>query len=161
MRLGILTISDKAASGERGDGSGTLISELLKDCGANVVAYEIVPDDKKLIMKSLIKMADDKKADIIITTGGTGLGPRDVTPEATLGVVERLAPGFSEAIRAESMKLTPKAMLSRAVSGVRGKTLIVNLPGSPKAVRESLNILIPVIPHALETLKGEANECAG
>ncbi len=160
MKLGILTVSDRAAAGERGDGSGTLIAEMMKELGAEVVAYEIVPDEKKLIAKNLIRMADDIKADLIITTGGTGLSPKDVTPEATLSVIDRAAPGFSEAIRAESLKITPKAMLSRAVSGIRGQTLIINLPGSPKAVKEGLLVIIDALPHGIDILKGVAEDSA-
>ncbi|MDI6799643.1 MAG: MogA/MoaB family molybdenum cofactor biosynthesis protein [Actinomycetota bacterium] len=160
MKLGILTISDRAAAGERGDGSGTLIAEIMRDEGAEVVAYEIVSDEKKLITKNLIRMADDLKVDLIITTGGTGLSPRDVTPEATLSVIEREAPGLSEAIRAESLRITPNAMLSRGVSGVRGKTLIVNLPGSPKAVKEGLLVIIPALGHGIDILRGLGEEAA-
>jgi molybdopterin adenylyltransferase len=119
----------------------------------------MVPDEKDLIIEKLIKWADDDNLDMILTTGGTGLTPRDVTPEATLAVVDRIVPGFAEAMRAESLKQTPHAMLSRAVAGTRGKCLIINLPGGPKAVRECLEVILPALPHAVETLKGQAGEC--
>jgi molybdenum cofactor synthesis domain-containing protein len=126
---------------------------------ARVVNYDIVPDEKELIVEKLVRWADRDNMDVVITTGGTGLTPRDVTPEATMAVVDRIVPGFAEAMRAESLKKTPHAMLSRAVVGTRGKCLIVNLPGSPKAVRECLAVILPALPHAVETLKGQAGEC--
>jgi len=156
---GVLTISDKGATGGRQDKSGAVIHEILPGIDAHVVNYEIIPDDKELIIKTLIKWVDDDNLDILITTGGTGLTPRDVTPEATLAVVDRIVPGFAEAMRAESLKKTPHAMLSRAVAGTRGKCLIINLPGSPKAVRECLEVILPALPHAVETLKGQVDEC--
>jgi len=157
--VGILTISDKGSKGERQDKSGQAIREILSTLDVRIANYDIIPDEKKLIIEKLIKWADEDGLDIIITTGGTGLSPRDVTPEATLAVVDRVVPGFAEAMRAESLKKTPHAMLSRAIVGTRGKCLIVNLPGSPKAVRECLEVILPVLPHAVETLKGEASEC--
>jgi molybdenum cofactor synthesis domain-containing protein len=156
--VGILTVSDKGWKGERRDRSGEAIREILSKLEARIVNYDIVPDEKELIAEKLAKWADE--VDIIITTGGTGLGPRDVTPEATLSVVDRIVPGFAEAMRAESLKKTPHAMLSRAVAGTRGNCLIINLPGSPKAVRECLEVILPALPHAVETLKGQASECA-
>lgn len=156
---GILTISDKGSRGERQDKSGEAIREILSGMGVHIVNYEVVPDEKELIVEKLIKWADKDNLDVVITTGGTGLTPRDVTPEATLAVVDRIVPGFAEAMRAESLKKTPHAMLSRAVVGTRRKCLIVNLPGSPKAVRECLQVILPALPHAVETLKGEASEC--
>jgi molybdenum cofactor synthesis domain-containing protein len=123
------------------------------------VNYSIVPDEKELIVEKLVEWADEDNLDVVVTTGGTGLTPRDVTPEATLAVVDRIVPGFAEAMRAESLKKTPRAMLSRAVVGTRGKCLIINLPGSPKAVRECLEVILPALPHAVETLKGQAGEC--
>jgi molybdenum cofactor synthesis domain-containing protein len=156
---GILTISDKGSRGERQDKSGEAIREILTGMDARIVNYDIVPDEKALIMEKLIEWADDDSLDVVITTGGTGLTPRDVTPEATLAVVDRLVPGFAEAMRAESLKKTPHAMLSRAIVGTRGKCLIINLPGSPKAVRECLAVILPALPHAVETLKGQAGEC--
>jgi molybdopterin adenylyltransferase len=156
---GILTISDKGSRGNRQDKSGEAIRQILSTMDARIANYDIVPDEKELIVKKLVKWADEDNLDVVITTGGTGLTPRDVTPEATLAVVDRIVPGFAEAMRAESLKKTPHAMLSRAVVGTRGQCLIVNLPGSPKAVRECLQVILPALPHAVETLKGEAGEC--
>ncbi len=158
--VGIVTVSDKGSRGERQDESGAVIRDLLSRIGAQVTRYEIVPDEREVISAKLTEWADAAGTDLILTNGGTGLSPRDVTPEATLAVVERLAPGFSEAMRLESLKKTPLGMLSRGVSGTRGKTLIINLPGSPRAVRECLEAILPVLPHAIETLRGEAVECA-
>jgi len=157
--VGILTISDKGSRGERQDKSGEAIREILPSIDARIINYEIVPDEKELIVKKLIKWVDEDNLDVLITTGGTGLTPRDVTPEATLAVVDRIVPGIAEAMRAESLKKTPMAMLSRAVVGTRGKCLIINLPGSPNAVRECLEVVLPALPHAVETLKGQAGEC--
>jgi molybdopterin adenylyltransferase len=156
---GILTISDKGAAGERQDRSGEAIREILSRIDVRIVNCDIIPDEKELIVEKLVKWADEDNLDVVVTTGGTGLTPRDVTPEATLAVVDRIIPGFAEAMRAESLKKTPHAMLSRAVVGTRGKCLIVNLPGSPKAVRECLEVILPALPHAVETLKGQAGEC--
>jgi molybdopterin adenylyltransferase len=156
---GILTISDKGSRGERQDKSGEAIREILSKMDVRIVDYDIVPDEKDLIVETLVKWVDRDNLDVVITTGGTGLAPRDVTPEATLAVVDRIVPGFAEAMRAESLKKTPHAMLSRAVVGTRGKCLIVNLPGSPKAVRECLQVILPALPHAVETLKGQAGDC--
>ncbi|UCD21652.1 MAG: molybdopterin adenylyltransferase [Chloroflexota bacterium] len=157
--VGILTISDKGATGNRQDKSGAVIREILPDIDAHIAEYNIIPDEKELIVAKLVEWADEDDLDVIITTGGTGLTPRDVTPEATLAVVDRIVPGFAEAMRAESLKKTPHAMLSRAVVGTRAKCLIINLPGSPKAVRECLEVIMPALPHAVETLKGQVDEC--
>jgi len=157
--IGILTISDKGSRGERQDKSGEAIREILSKTDARIVNYDIVPDEKELVVEKLVSWADKDNLDVVITTGGTGLTPRDVTPEATLAVVDRIVPGFAEAMRAESLKKTPHAMLSRAVVGTRGKCLIINLPGSPMAVRECLEVILPALPHAVETLKGQAGEC--
>ena len=154
-----MTISDKGARGDRQDKSGAVIREILPSIAARIVNYDVIPDEKEPIAAKLVKWADEDDLDIIITTGGTGLTPRDVTPEATLAVVDRIVPGFAEAMRAESLKKTPHAMLSRAVVGTRGKCLIINLPGSPKAVRECLEVILPALPHAVETLKGQSDEC--
>jgi len=159
FNVGILTISDKGSRGERQDESGEAIREIISHIDVSIVNYDIIPDEKELIVQKLVKWADEDNLDVIVTTGGTGLSPRDVTPEATLAVVDRIVPGFAEAMRAESLKNTPLAMLSRAVVGTRGKCLIINLPGSPKAVRECLEVILPALPHAMETLKGQAGEC--
>jgi molybdenum cofactor synthesis domain-containing protein len=159
LNVGVLTISDKGASGERQDKSGEVIREIIPSMDARIVNYDVIPDEKELIVAKLVKWVDEDDLDMLITTGGTGLTPRDVTPEATLAVVDRIVPGFAEAMRAESLKKTPHAMLSRAVVGTRGKCLIINLPGSPKAVRECLQVILPALTHAVETLKGQAGEC--
>jgi molybdopterin adenylyltransferase len=156
---GILTISDKGSRGERQDKSGEVIREILSSMDVRIVNYDIIPDEKELIVEKLVKWADKDNLDVVITTGGTGLTPRDVTPEATLAVVDRIVPGFAEAMRAESLKKTPMAMLSRAVAGTRGECLIINLPGSSKAVRECLEVILPALSHAVETLKGQDGEC--
>ena len=160
MVFGIICVSDRCSQGICQDKSGPLIKEILSPLG-NVKQYEIVPDEKGEIEKALIYMCDDEKLDVVFTTGGTGFAPRDVTPEATKAVIEREAPGIAEAVRMKSLAITPKAMLSRAVSGIRGRTLIINLPGSPKALRESLEVVIPVLPHAVETLSGNTLSCGG
>jgi molybdopterin adenylyltransferase len=157
--VGILTISDKGSRGERQDKSGEVIREILSSMNVRIANYDIVPDEKELIVEKLIKWADEDNLDVVITTGGTGLTPRDITPEATLAVVDKIVPGFAEAMRADSLKKTPMAMLSRAVAGTRGQCLIINLPGSTKAVRECLEVILPALPHAVETLKGQAGEC--
>ncbi len=158
--VGILTVSDKGSRGEREDESGKVIRKMMTSIGAEVTLYEIVPDEKEQISSKLIEWVNTLKVDLILTTGGTGLSPRDITPEATLTVVDRLAPGFSEAMRAESIRITPKGMLSRGVSGTLDKTLIINLPGSPKAVKECLDAILPALPHGIEMLTGKSSECA-
>jgi len=158
LNFGILTISDKGWRGQRYDESGKTIRERLSSLDSCIVKYEVVPDEKDVIASKLTEWADEGNVDVIITTGGTGLGPRDVTPEATLAVVDRIVPGLTEAMRAETFSKTPFAILSRAVAGIRGRCLIVNLPGSPKAVRECLEVVLPVIPHAVEIIKGEVTE---
>ncbi len=155
MKVAVLTVSDKGSRGERLDESGPYIRDKMQEKGAKIVAFEIVPDELDQIKDKLIHYADDVGADVVLTTGGTGLSPRDVTPEATLAVIDRKASGFVEAIRVESLKETSNAMLSRAESGLRGSTIIVNLSGSLRAVREQLDVLIPVLPHALEMLQGK------
>jgi molybdopterin adenylyltransferase len=156
--VGILTISDKGAQGQRYDKSGEVIRDSFSPLDSHIVKYEIVPDDMDVIRHKLIGWADEGGVDAIITTGGTGLSQRDVTPEATLSVVDKVVPGFTEAMRAKSLSKTPMAMLSRATAGVRGKCLIINLPGSPKAVRECLEVVLPAIAHAVEIIKGEVTE---
>ncbi len=157
--VGILTISDKGWRGEREDESGDVIKRMLSDLGARVLKYDIVPDEKDAIGGRLREWAD-ADLDLVLTTGGTGLAARDVTPEATLAVCDRLVPGFAEVMRIQNLEKTPMAMLSRAVAGIRNRTLIINLPGSPKGVRENLEAIIPALPHAIEILRGEAGECA-
>ena len=160
MNFAVLTVSDRCYKGICEDKSGPLITELLTPYG-KIKEYITVPDETEKIKKALIYLCDDIKADVIFTTGGTGFAPRDVTPEATKSVIEREAPGIAEGIRQKSMTITPKAMLSRAVSGIRKKSLIINLPGSPKAVKESLEFVLPVIPHAVEVLSGDTLNCGG
>ena len=154
IRAGILTISDKGSVGEREDTSGAAIRELLSTLDVAFDRYEIVPDEVDQIAASLRDWADDDKLDLVFTTGGTGFAPRDVTPEATLAVIERATPGLAEAIRLEGLRHTPNAVLSRGVAGLRGKTIIINLPGSERAVRESLGCLLPVLEHAVKTARG-------
>ena len=154
IKVVVITASDACARGEREDASGATLAQLLTDLGAEIVATRILPDDLDPLIESLIDFADRDDVNLIITTGGTGLGPRDNTPEATRQIIEREAPGIAEAIRAESLKATPMAMLSRGVCGVRSGTLIINLPGSPKAVKETFAVIAPVLPHALDLLAG-------
>lgn len=157
--IGVITASDKGSTGNRQDTSGPLIAEILKEIGGILKEYRIVPDERIEIANALKYMCDDAKLDIVFTTGGTGFSPRDVTPEATLDVIDKLTPGISEAIRMKSLSVTPKAMLSRAVSGIRNQTLIINLPGSPKGVKESLEVILPALSHGIGILKGIEGEC--
>ncbi len=152
IRFGILTLSDRSARGERADASGPALVDRIQAEGWSVVKHEILPDELSAIRDLLISWADSAELDIILTTGGTGFSPRDVTPEATRAVIDRDAPGIAEAIRAASLKITPHAMLSRAVAGIRKKTLIINLPGSPKGAVESLQVVMAVLPHAVQLL---------
>lgn len=156
ITVAVLTLSDKGSKGERQDISGKVTAEMLKGLG-EVKYYEILPDEKELIRNKFLEYIG--KVDLILTTGGTGLSPRDVTPEATRDVIEREIPGIAEAMRMEGLKKTNRAMLSRAVAGVKGQTLIINLPGSPTAVKENLEVILDVIPHAIEKIKGDAAEC--
>ena len=153
MRIAVLTISDRSAQGEREDRSGPLIQEIALQRGWEVIATDIIADEQVEIEERLVSWCDSGEIDLVLTTGGTGFSPRDRTPEATCKVVERLAPGLAEAMRARSMSKTPHAMLSRAVAGIRKSTLIVNLPGSPKAVEENLAVIIPALPHAIQLLR--------
>ncbi|OGD19697.1 MAG: molybdenum cofactor biosynthesis protein [Candidatus Aminicenantes bacterium RBG_13_64_14] len=159
MKIGILTISDKGARGEREDRSGPAIREMMEAAGWEIVRAKIVPDEQDEIRAVLIDWSDEG-LDLILTTGGTGFSPRDWTPEATRAVIDRETPGIPEAMRRAGMEKTPTAMLSRAAAGIRKSTLIVNLPGSEKAVRESLEAILPALPHGVEVLKGTASECA-
>lgn len=159
MNIGILTVSDRSARGERADESGPLLCDIVTSAlAARVAQYAIVADDRAQIAATLVQWCDELDLDIILTSGGTGFAPRDVTPEATLQVIERRAPGLEEAMRAESMKHTAHGMLSRAVAGTRRQTIIVNLPGSPKAVRENMAVIMPALRHAVRLLRGVAAE---
>jgi molybdopterin adenylyltransferase len=160
LNAGVLTISDRSSQGLRQDASGPQLADLLRQHEIEVVWTAVVPDEERDIRLALIKWSDDERADLIITTGGTGLSPRDVTPEATTAVVQRLIPGMAEAMRAVSILKTPHAMISRAVAGVRGKTLIVNLPGSPKGAIENLEAVLPALKHAIAKIQGDPSECA-
>lgn len=160
FHVGIITASDKGYQGEREDLSGKVIEEIVLSKGYKVARYTVLPDEENELYEEMKYMSDELKIDLILTTGGTGFSKRDVTPEATIKVIERLTPGISEAIRYYSLQITPRAMLSRATSGIRGETLIVNLPGSPKAVKESLEYIIDSLHHGLEILQGKASECA-
>jgi molybdenum cofactor synthesis domain-containing protein len=157
MKVGILTVSDRSARGEREDRSGPAIKDIVSTKPWDIVGPALVSDDQPKIEAQLVRWADDDGLDLILTTGGTGFAARDRTPEATLAVCDRMAPGLVEAMRAASLRVTPHAMLSRAQAGIRGRTLIINLPGSPKAVRETLQVIMPALPHALQVL-GDADE---
>ncbi len=160
FRAAIITLSDSGAKGEREDKSGPVIENILIKNGYDVVETVLIGDEKEVLEKQFIRLADMRQVDLILTTGGTGFSPRDTTPEGTLAVADRLAPGIAEAMRAYSMKITNRAMLSRGVSVIRGKTLIINLPGSPKAVKESLDCILDTLPHGLEVLRGNVSNCA-
>ncbi len=160
IKTGILTISDKGSRNERIDGTGPAIKESLDKNTYDVKYYKIIPDEIELICEELIHMCDELKLDLILTNGGTGFSKRDVTPEATLKVIKRQAPGIAEAMRQMSFAITPKAMLSRAVAGIRDNTLIINLPGSPKGAVENLGFILPALPHGIEILTGTGGECA-
>ena len=160
IKAGVLTLSDKGSRGERVDLSGPEVIRMLKEIGIETDCCEIVPDETEIIAAKLIEFVDERKLDLVVTTGGTGVSPRDVTPEATLKVIDREIPGMAEAMRRESMQKTPHAMISRAVAGIRKTTLIVNLPGSPKGVRENLAVILPALKHAIEKIKGDPSDCA-
>lgn len=159
-RVGIITASDKGSKGERIDESGPKIKEIISSFGYEVAYYKVLPDDKEIISEEMKQLCDEEKVDLILTTGGTGFSKRDNTPEATLAIAEKLVPGISEAIRNYSMQFTKKAMLSRGVSVIRKRTLIINMPGSPKAVKESMECIMPSLNHGIDILKGTASECA-
>lgn len=158
--VGILTVSDRSSKGSRADTSGPALLSKLADAGLNVNLVDVVPDEVSEISRILVEWSDKIGLDLILTTGGTGVSPRDVTPEATMAVITRLIPGMGEAMRAASLSKTPHAMLSRAVAGVRGRTLIINLPGSPKGAIENLEAVLPAIPHAIAKIQGDQSDCA-
>ncbi len=160
MRGAVLTLSDSGYAGVRKDKSGPLIAEFLQKQGFQVVYMKLLPDGREKLVRELCELCDNNMADLILTTGGTGFSSRDLTPEATEEVIERFTPGIAEAIRWRSLQMTPYAMLSRAIAGIRKKTLIVNLPGSPKAVEECLTFLFPAVTHGINVLRGEVTECA-
>jgi molybdopterin adenylyltransferase len=160
IQAGIITVSDKGSQGKREDLSGPAIAEMLAGADIIVQHTSIIPDEQDVIQKEIIDFADVKNLDLILTTGGTGVSPRDLTPDATLKVIDKEIPGMAEAMRRQSMLITPHAMISRAVAGIRGKTLIINLPGSPKSVRENLTVVLPALKHAIEKIKGDDSECA-
>lgn len=159
-RAGILTVSDRGARGEREDLSGKVIAEMLAGVSIEVAAYDIIPDEEDRIAAKILEFVDTRNLDLVITTGGTGVSPRDVTPDATRRVMDREIPGMAEAMRQESARKTPHAMLSRAVVAIRKQSLIINLPGSPKGARENLQAILPALEHALEKIKGSERECA-
>lgn len=159
FRVGILTVSDKGSAGMREDLSGSELARMVEEQGWVVTRRDIVPDEAERIEALLREYCDQERLDLVLTTGGTGLSPRDLTPEVTRRLLEREAPGFAEAMRSASLKSTPHAMLSRAVSGIRGTTLIVNLPGSPRGARENLQVILPALPHGLSKLRGDPEEC--
>lgn len=160
IRAAVLTVSDRSFRGERSDASGPAVAEMLQSLPAEITQQVVVPDEVPFIRRALLHFSDELGIDLIVTTGGTGVDPRDVTPEATTGVLDREVPGMAEAMRAESQARVPTAMLSRAVVGIRGKTMIVNLPGSPGGARENLAVLLPVLPHAIGKVRGEGGDCA-
>ncbi|KJR49179.1 Molybdenum cofactor biosynthesis protein MoaB [Desulfosporosinus sp. I2] len=160
IQVGVITASDKGSRGEREDLSGPTLATLVQEIGGQVVEYVVLPDDQGLLEDMMRLWADERSLDLILTTGGTGFSMRDVTPEATLAVADRMVPGIAEVMRMESLKVTPKAMLSRAIAVLRKRTLIINMPGSPKAVRECFAAIAPALPHGIQILKGEASECA-
>jgi len=156
---GVITVSDKGSRGEREDLSGRDVIRILADLPIRIDAYEIIPDEKEAIQDKIREYADSKHLDLVVTTGGTGVSPRDVTPDATLEILEKELPGMAEAMRRKSMEKTPHAMISRAVAGIRGQCLIINLPGSPKGARENLEVILPALKHAIEKIKGDPSDC--
>ena len=160
IRAVVITVSDRGSRGERVDGSGPEIAGMLQAAGMEIVGRQIVADEQADVRRLLIEWSDDKCVDLILTTGGTGVSPRDVTPDATREVIEREVPGMAETMRRHSAAVTPYAMISRALAGIRGRTLIINLPGSPKGARENLSVLLPALSHAIEKIKGDETECA-
>jgi molybdenum cofactor synthesis domain-containing protein len=159
--VGVITASDLGAQGKREDLSGKMIQTIVEEYGYIVKSYAMLPDEKNMLKEKMIQMADEQHVNLILTTGGTGFSQRDITPEATLEVIEKPVPGIAEAIRNNSFKITRRAILSRGISGIRGQTLIINLPGSPKAVKESLIFIIEELEHGINILTGDAKECGG
>ena len=160
IQAGIITVSDKGSQGKREDLSGPAIAEMLAGAAIQIKNTLIISDEKDQIKKAIIDFADVQKLDLILTTGGTGVSPRDLTPDATLEVIDKQIPGMAEAMRHESRKITPHAMISRAIAGIRGKCLIINLPGSPRGAKENLAVILPALKHAVEKIKGDDSECA-
>lgn len=158
IRAAVITMSDKGYAGEREDVSGPVLADLTEAMGAQVVHREIVPDEEEAIAELLMKLADEERVDLVLTTGGTGVTPRDVTPEATSTIIERQVPGLAEVLRFEGYRQTPLAVISRGIAGIRGRTLIVNLPGNPKAVREGMETLTPILPHTIQMIRGQHTE---
>jgi molybdenum cofactor synthesis domain-containing protein len=160
ITAGVITISDKGSRGEREDVSGCEVQRLLGGISATVSAYDIIPDEQDIIQSTLVDYCDKRHIDIVVTTGGTGVSPRDVTPDATLNVIDREIPGMAEAMRRESSAKTPHGMISRAVVGIRKQSIIINLPGSPRGARENLSVILPALRHAVEKIKGDESDCA-
>jgi molybdopterin adenylyltransferase len=159
ISAGVITVSDKGSRGEREDISGREVIRVLKEIPATVIEYEVIPDEKEIIKQKLKEYTDKKNLDLVITTGGTGVSPRDITPDATLEIIEKEIPGMAEVMRRESGTKTPHAMISRAVVGIRGQTLIINLPGSPKGAVENLLVIMPALEHAIDKIKGDETDC--
>ncbi|MCK9230229.1 MAG: MogA/MoaB family molybdenum cofactor biosynthesis protein [Syntrophales bacterium] len=160
VRAGVITVSDRGSRGEREDISGNVVRELLEELPAEVAAVRMVADEEDLIARAIVELIDEEKLDLVVTTGGTGVSPRDVTPDATRGIIHREIPGMAEEMRRESLKKTPHAMISRAIVGIRNQSIIINLPGSPKGARENLSALMPSLMHALEKVRGDQSDCA-
>jgi molybdenum cofactor synthesis domain-containing protein len=158
IKTAVITLSDKGSRGERDDESGRILVQKLRDAGFEIAFYEVIPDERDLLKDRLVSLSE--RVDLIITNGGTGLSPRDITPDVTLEVIEKEVPGIPEAMRSRGLEKTPRAMLSRGVAGIRGRCLIINLPGSPRAVMENLDVILDVIPHAVEKIKGSEEDCA-
>ncbi|MDD5474962.1 MAG: MogA/MoaB family molybdenum cofactor biosynthesis protein [Syntrophales bacterium] len=159
IRAGVVTVSDRGSRGERNDISGPVVRELLETLPAEVISYRIVADEKDAIAGVIVELTDIEKLDLVVTTGGTGVSPRDVTPDATREVIDREIPGMAEVMRLESLKKTPHAMISRAIVGIRNQSIVINLPGSPRGARENLSVLMPALKHTLEKIKGDPSDC--